>query len=224
MHMLRSILTITAINNIIVANPNKLLSTVFNQRYLSWWSCLLHVSIVGISGLYETITCENDQCKCHQISHIWQNRYHVEWFYGFSFHLFLFPSMAALAATEISSTIKKCQAMCVYSRKMPFFWSRTREEKQFILWIATSNMQNMCFHFVSIKIERTWLCWFVILAACITYLILMLFSMSRVIFPTKKNKMERVVCQICTWKFMHVREGELQRTSRIDKRWAKISH
>lgn len=35
MHMLRSILTITAINNIIVANPNKLLSTVFNQRYLS---------------------------------------------------------------------------------------------------------------------------------------------------------------------------------------------
>lgn len=59
------------------------------------------------------------------------------------------------------STTKKCQAMCVYSRKMPIFWSITREEKQFILWIATSNMQNMCFHFVSIKIERTWLCWFV---------------------------------------------------------------
>lgn len=35
MDMLRSILTIIAINNIIVANPNKLLSTIFNQQYLS---------------------------------------------------------------------------------------------------------------------------------------------------------------------------------------------
>lgn len=48
--------------------------------------------------------------------------------------------------------------------------------------------------------------------------------MSRVIFPTEKNEMERIVCQICARKFMHVRVGELQRTSRIDKRWAKIGH